>query len=102
MRGSTFGAFACEMAEIEAHMKLSEGRADFELYSDLLFQKAELLASLPDARVETLLELVEYHTSQRFYVRLTTVAVVAEYLMRQGRIPRYFKHASAARHFEGA
>jgi hypothetical protein len=81
-----------------------------EIYSDFLFQKAELLVGSPDARVTVLLELAKFHEScnkpkpwsEAIIAQMTAAAIVAEYLFRLGRIPQFFQSESPARQFSDA
>ncbi|OHT03901.1 Dedicator of cytokinesis family protein [Tritrichomonas foetus] len=77
---------------------------NYDLYSDLLFRKAELLSDSPDARVASLIELTNYHdemgyVSESIISELTAAALVAEYLTHFHRIPRYFNCDNPAKKF---
>jgi hypothetical protein len=103
-KGSTFGDLIGQLFSINQRLKLPEFQTEPDIYSELLFQRAELLSRSPDARAVALRELLEYYKRQKFNSEmlislLTIAALVAEYLMRLGRIPRYFEGESAAKCF---
>ena len=97
--------FVSELYNINKDLAIPELKAEnSDVYSDLLFRKAELMSISPDARVEMLLELTTYHMETQYYSeavisKLTAAALVAEYLVRLGRIPNYFNSDSAAAKF---
>lgn len=104
-KNSTFHDLASQLYTINNHLKSQELRKNnYDIYSDLLFQKAELLSVSPDARVALLLELTTYHhesgyVSEEVISMITAAALVAEYLYHLNRIPPYFKCGNPAKMF---
>lgn len=97
LKTSSFASIAERLFEINKHLANKELRTgNPDVYSDLLFQKAELLSRSPDARAESLLELTAYHEEMKYLSeavisQLTVAALVAEYLDRLGRVPRFYE-----------
>lgn len=96
VKESSFKQLASSLYRINKHLENKDLRENnYDVYSDLLFQKAELLTPSPDARVSLLLELTAYHTDKKYVSeavisQITAAALVAEYLSHLKRIPRYF------------
>lgn len=96
LKNSTFKELAMSLNKINKHLANEDLKINnYDVYSDLLFQKAELLSASPDARVSLLLELASYHTMKKYVSeavisQITAAALVAEYLTHLKRIPHYF------------
>jgi hypothetical protein len=104
MASTPFASLVRTLSEINEKLLNPELKKEPEVYSDLLFRKAELLAASPDARVAVLLELEAYHQDTRFMSeavmsRLNAAALVAEYLVQLGRMPNHFPSDSPAQYF---
>jgi hypothetical protein len=81
---------------ISTKLQAPELRENFDAYSNLLLQKADLLSRSPDARVALLLELSNYHRAQKYNTEsvvamLTAATLIAENLDQLNRIPDIFK-----------
>ena len=97
MKFSKFATLAEKLYEINKNLASGELRTgNPDVYSDLLFQKAELLSRSPDARATMLLDLTAYHEEMKYFSeavisQLTVAALVAEYLDKLGRVPHFYE-----------
>ncbi|OHS98550.1 Dedicator of cytokinesis family protein [Tritrichomonas foetus] len=102
---SIFAEFVDELYKLNKDLSSEDlKKNNSDVYSDLLFRKAELVSISPDSRVDMLLELTGYHVETAYFSeaiisKITAAALVAEYLGRLGKIPQYFNDKSAAKMF---
>jgi hypothetical protein len=100
-----YGVLIRALIEIDDNLVSTDLKASNpDIYSDLLMRKAELVARSPDARVRILLELMQFHVTQKYLseavsAQLTAAAVVAEYLLKLGRVPADLHDKVAAKSF---
>lgn len=106
--GTPFEELITDIAHINRLLNETEiEKHNPDVFSDLIFQKSNLIAASPDARVESLLQLTQYHTETKYFSeavisQLTAAALVAEYLDALGRLPKVFKCINCAQLFNPA
>jgi hypothetical protein len=101
-----FGRLVTSLHTINQQLDSEDLRdKNIDIYSDLLLNKADLLARSPDARVSILLELSRYFSGTKYLAeclaaQLTVATLIAECLDRLDRIPDFFgRRGEIAKHF---
>ncbi|OHT04851.1 Dedicator of cytokinesis family protein [Tritrichomonas foetus] len=95
---SSFHNFVSQLYDLNTQLSSDQLRKEnSDVYSDVIFRKAELVSLSPDSRVESLIKLTNYHIETSYFSeavisKLTAAALVAEYLGRLNRIPACYKN----------